>query len=139
PYIAAIDDSKKGDFKLTSPHQLFSDLSYQVAFRQALLNNPDLQAIDFHIAKNKGTVKHYTFNKTEEGVTDTSLGKLAVTKFSYYKSKNEFIEFWLAKDYAYLPVYVQNVEGGKTLYKLSIDELSYGGKAIHAGEEVSLN
>ena len=119
-YTADIHDSKKGEFQLTADTQLFSDLSYQVALRQALLHNHALKDISFNIAKNKSSIKRYSFQRVDEKLRETAIGKLDVVRFAYKKQEGASIEFWLAVKHDYLVVKVVSIEKGKTVYQLDV-------------------
>lgn len=102
-------------------------LSYQLQLQQDFLRGKD--KITYQIADG-GLLKEYQFSKVGEEVLDTPLGKVDTIKVERSRKNDKRITYaWLAKDWDYMLVRLQQQENGDA-YTLDITKASLDGKPI---------
>ncbi len=102
-------------------------LSYQLQLQQDFLRGKE--QISYQIADG-GLLKEYQFSKVGEEVLDTPLGKVNTIKVERSRKNDDRITYaWLAKDWEYLLVRLQQEEKGDT-YTLDITKASLDNKPI---------
>lgn len=102
-------------------------LSYQIQLQQDLLNGK--KDFAYQIADG-GRLKEYKFVTVGEELLDTPLGKVNTIKVKRSRENDERVTYaWLAKDWNYLLVRLQQEEKGE-VYTIYIHKATLNGKAI---------
>lgn len=102
-------------------------LSYQIQMQQDLLNGQ--KNFTYRIADG-GRLKEYKFSTVGEEMLDTPLGKVNTVKIKRSRENDERVTYaWLAKDWNYLLVRLQQEEKGEA-YTIYIHKATLDGKAI---------
>lgn len=102
-------------------------LSYQIQMQQDLLNGQ--KNFTYQIADG-GRLKEYKFSTVGEEMLDTPLGKVNTVKIKRSRENDERVTYaWLAKDWNYLLVRLQQEEKGEA-YTIYIHKATLDGKAI---------
>lgn len=102
-------------------------LSYQLQMVQEL--RAGKKKFNYNVADG-GELKDYAFEVLDEEMLDTPLGKVKAVKVKRSRSNNKRITYaWLAPDWEYLLVRLQQEEGGKS-YTIYINKASINGKNI---------
>lgn len=106
-------------------------LSAQFQLRQFLAQQGDaFETASFTIPDN-GKLKQYQVTKTGEETVETALGELDTIVLRYHREgSSRTTTFWLAKDWAYLIVKLEQIEKGGKAYSLALREASIGGQAV---------
>ncbi len=113
---------------LDIPAGTFDKLTYQLKLRQDLLNG---QEPGIYSVAEKRKLKEYGFILLGSEQLDTPVGKLNTVKIKRDRGPNSKREtfLWLAKDWDYLLVKIEQQEKGKN-YEVVMSEGRLGGKAI---------
>lgn len=102
-------------------------LSYQLQMQQDLLNGHE--RFEYQIADG-GRLKKYQFTTEGEEVLDTPLGKVKTVKIKRSREDNDRVTYaWLAKDWNYLLVRLQQEEKGD-VYTIYIHKATVDGQPI---------
>src|SRR5690606_237223 len=102
-------------------------LSYQLQLQYDLANNK--KDLVYQIADG-GRLKEYRFETVGEELLTTPLGKVNTVKVKRSRDNDDRVTFaWLAKDWDYLLVRLQQEEDGDE-YTISLTKASQNGKAI---------
>jgi len=102
-------------------------LSYQLQLQQDLINSKD--HFNYQIADG-GRLKDYKFEKIAEETLETPLGKVKTVKIKRSRENDDRVTYaWLAKDWNYLLVRLQQEENGDA-YTIYINKATLDGKAI---------
>ncbi|WP_331345611.1 DUF3108 domain-containing protein [Cellvibrio sp. UBA7661] len=102
-------------------------LSYQIQMQQDLLNGS--KSFSYQIADG-GRLKEYKFIVECEEILDTPLGKVNTIKVKRSRENDERVTYaWLAKDWNYLLVRLQQEEKGD-VYTIYIHKATLDGKSI---------
>lgn len=102
-------------------------LSYQLQLQQDLINGK--HNFSYQIADG-GRLKDYKFEKIGEETLETPLGKVKTVKIKRSRENDDRITYaWLAKDWNYLLVRLQQEENGDA-YTIYINKSTLDGKAI---------
>lgn len=102
-------------------------ISYQVQLQQDLINGK--KNFIYQIADG-GYLKEYKFITEGEEILDTPLGKVTAIKVKRSRDNDERVTYaWLAKDWHYLLVQLQQEEKG-TAYTITIQQASINGQSI---------
>ncbi|GAA5316420.1 MAG: DUF3108 domain-containing protein [Candidatus Pelagadaptatus aseana] len=113
--VNQVQDSK---WKMDLPEIALDKLSYQLQLRKDLINSSPLGP--YQIADG-GRLKTYEFEKIGESVIDTPMGKLNTVEIKRIrKKKNRTTHIWLAKDWDYLIVKIQQLEKDGKSYEINI-------------------
>lgn len=118
-------------WKMTIDHGILDKVSFQVQLQHDLLAGKD--QLNYAIADG-GHVKEYTFEILGEERLDTPLGEIDTLKIKRSRKDSDRVTYaWMAPDYQYLLVRMQQEEDGDT-YTIYIHEAEINGKAIKSFE-----
>jgi hypothetical protein len=118
---------QKTSWQMDIAQKVQDKLSYQIQMQQDLLNGK--KEFAYQIADG-GRLKEYKFATVGEELLDTPLGKVNTIKVKRSRENDERVTYaWLAKDWNYLLVRLQQEEKGDT-YTIYIHKAVINGKAI---------
>lgn len=118
---------QKTTWQMDIAQKVQDKLSYQIQLQQDLLSGK--QNFSYQIADG-GRLKEYKFTTVGEELLDTPLGKVNTVKVKRSRENDARITYaWLAKDWNYLLVRLQQEEKGDA-YTIYIHKASLDGKAI---------
>lgn len=118
---------QKTNWQMDITQRVQDKLSYQIQLQQDLLGGQ--KNFSYQIADG-GHLKEYKFITLGEEVLDTPLGKVNTVKVKRSRDNDERVTYaWLAKDWNYLLVRLQQEEKGSK-YTIYIHKASVDGKAI---------
>lgn len=118
---------QKTSWQMDIAQKVQDKLSYQIQMQQDLLNGK--KDFTYQIADG-GRLKEYKFTVVGEEMLDTPLGKVNTLKVKRSREKDERVTYaWLAKDWNYLLVRLQQEEKGEA-YTIYIHKATLDGKAI---------
>lgn len=118
---------QKTNWQMDINQRVQDKLSYQIQLQQDLLNGQ--KNFSYQIADG-GRLKDYKFITLGEEVLDTPLGKVNTVKVKRSRESDERVTYaWLAKDWNYLLVRLQQEEKGNE-YTIYIHKASVDGKPI---------
>ncbi|HSC68720.1 MAG TPA: DUF3108 domain-containing protein [Cellvibrio sp.] len=118
---------QKTSWQMDIAQKVQDKLSYQVQLQQDLLNGH--KNFVYQIADG-GRLKEYKFALVGEEILDTPLGKVNTVKIKRSRENDERVTYaWLAKDWNYLLVRLQQEEKGEA-YTIYIHKATLNGKAI---------
>lgn len=119
---------QKSNWQMNIVEKVQDKLSYQLQLQQEFIAGKE--QFSYSIADG-GHLKEYKFEKIGEEVLDTPLGKVKTVKVKRSRDNDERITYaWLAKDWNYLLVRLEQVEKGNsnTIY---ITKANLNGKPIN--------
>lgn len=118
---------QKTSWQMDIAQKVQDKLSYQIQMQQDLLNGH--KNFTYQIADG-GRLKEYKFTTVGEELLDTPLGKVKTIKVKRSRENDERVTYaWLAKDWSYLLVRLQQEEKGET-YTIYIHKATLDGKVI---------
>jgi hypothetical protein len=118
---------QKTSWEMDIAQKVQDKLSYQLQMQQDLLSGH--KDFDYQIADG-GHLKKYKFTTVGEEVLETPLGKVNTVKIKRSREDNDRVTYaWLAKDWNYLLVRLQQEEKGD-VYTIYIHKATVDGKAI---------
>jgi len=118
---------QKTSWQMDIAQKVQDKLSYQIQLQQDLLNGH--KDFVYQIADG-GRLKEYKFTTVGEEVLETPLGKVNTIKVKRSRENDERVTYaWLAKDWNYLLVRLQQEEKGEA-YTIYIHKATLDGKAI---------
>lgn len=118
---------QKTSWQMDITQKVQDKLSYQIQMQQDLLNGGE--SFTYQIADG-GRLKEYKFTIVGDEILDTPLGKVNTIKVKRSRENDERVTYaWLAKDWNYLLVRLQQEEKGDA-YTIYIQKASQDGKAI---------
>jgi hypothetical protein len=118
---------QKTSWQMDIAQKVQDKLSYQIQMQQDLLNGHKNFA--YQIADG-GRLKEYKFTTVGEELLDTPLGKVNTIKVKRSRENDERVTYaWLAKEWSYLLVRLQQEEKGET-YTIYIHKATLDGKTI---------
>ncbi|HEX7762594.1 MAG TPA: DUF3108 domain-containing protein [Cellvibrio sp.] len=118
---------QKTSWEMDIAQKVQDKLSYQLQMQQDLLNGH--KDFEYQIADG-GHLKKYKFTTVGEEMLDTPLGKVKTVKIKRSREDNDRVTYaWLAKDWNYLLVRLQQEEKGDT-YTIYIHKAVVDGKSI---------
>lgn len=118
---------QKTSWQMDIAQRVQDKLSYQIQMQQDLLNGK--KDVTYQIADG-GRLKEYKFLVVGEEMLDTPLGKVNTIKVKRSRENDERVTYaWLAKDWSYLLVRLQQEEKGET-YTIYIHKATLDGKPI---------
>jgi len=118
---------QKTSWQMDIAQRVQDKLSYQIQMQQDLLNGK--KDFTYQIADG-GRLKEYKFMVVGEEMLDTPLGKVNTLKVKRSRENDERVTYaWLAKDWNYLLVRLQQEEKGDA-YTIYIHKATLDGKAI---------
>jgi len=122
-----INNVNKSAWSMDIKQNVQDKLSYQLQLQQDFLRGKN--NLKYLIADG-GRLKDYNFEKVAEEVLDTPLGKVNTIKVKRGRENDTRTTYaWLAKDWGYLLVRLQQEEKGSA-YTLDITKASLDGKPI---------
>ncbi len=122
-----VNNVEKTSWTMDIKQKVQDKLSYQLQLQQDLIRNQENPS--YQIADG-GRLKDYQFFKIGEEILDTPLGKvntIKVERSRKYDKRKTYM--WLAKDWGYLLVRLQQEEKGEA-YTLDITKASLDGQPI---------
>ena len=118
---------QKTSWQMDIAQKVQDKLSYQIQMQQDLLNGQ--KDFTYQIADG-GRLKEYKFMTVGEEILDTPLGKVNTIKVKRSRENDTRVTYaWLAKDWNYLLVRLQQEEKGEA-YTIYIHKATLDGKAI---------
>lgn len=118
---------QKTSWQMDIAQRVQDKLSYQAQMQQDLINGH--KNFTYQIADG-GRLKEYKFTTMGEEVLETPLGKVNTIKVKRSRENDERVTYaWLAKDWNYLLVRLQQEEKGDA-YTIYIHKANLDGKAI---------
>lgn len=121
----AVQDST---WRMALPEIALDKLGYQLQLRKDLINN---RTIGTYSIADGGRLKTYEFAILGEEVVETPLGKLnAIQIKRIRKNKKRTTHIWLAKDWDYLIVKLQQVEKGGKAYEINLSSARVGDQNV---------
>lgn len=122
-----INKVQQTNWQMDITQRVQDKLSYQVQLQQDLMNNQ--KDFSYQIADG-GHLKEYKFVTLGEEILDTPLGKVNTVKVKRSRDNDKRVTYaWLAKDWNYLLVRLQQEEKGST-YTIYIHKAKQDGKVI---------
>lgn len=122
-----INKVQQTNWKMDIAQRVQDKLSYQIQLQQDLINGQT--NFSYQIADG-GHLKEYKFITLGEEVLETPLGKVNTVKVKRSRDNDKRVTYaWLAKDWNYLLVRLQQEEKGSK-YTIYIHKASVDGKAI---------
>ena len=118
----AIYTRKKKRREIALQPDYLGPISYQLQLRRDLVQ-PD-SSLRYTVIS-RGKIKHYQFERLDEEVISTGLGEVVAVKVRRVRENaGRETVFWMAKEFAYLPVKVwQREEDGET-YEMTLKSLT---------------
>ena len=114
-------------WKMDIAQRVQDKLSYQLQLQQDLINNRE--ELVYQIADG-GRLKEYGFEIVGEELLETPLGKVNTVKVKRSRENDDRVTYaWLAKDWDYLLVRLQQEEDGHA-YTIYLGEAEINGKKI---------
>lgn len=118
---------QKTSWQMDIAQKVQDKLSYQIQMQQDLLNGH--KNFTYQIADG-GRLKEYKFTTVGEEILDTPLGKVNTIKVKRSREDDDRVTYaWLAKDWNYLLVRLQQEEKGEA-YTIYIHKAILDGKTI---------
>jgi len=122
-----VNNVQNSSWKMDISQQVQDKLSYQLQLQQDLLDGKS--KFVYQIADG-GRLKEYAFEIVGEETLDTPLGKVNTVKVKRTRENSDRITFaWLAKDWDYLLVRMQQEEKGDT-YTITLNKANVNGQDI---------
>lgn len=129
-----LNDVQAKPWKMAIPDGCMDKLGYQIKMRADLLlhysqstQKPDLT----YLIADGGRVKTYTFEILGEELIDTPVGRLSTIKVARLREDDKRSTiFWLAKDWQFLLVRLEQADSGKTSFNLSLKEATVNGTDV---------
>lgn len=127
PNKTVTNNVQKTSWEMDITQKVQDKLSYQLQMQQDLLNGH--KNFDYQIADG-GHLKKYKFTTVGEEMLETPLGKVNTVKIKRSREDNDRVTYaWLAKDWNYLLVRLQQEEKGD-VYTIYIHKANLDGKPI---------
>ena len=132
--MTVLNNVQSKPWKMSVSENSLDKLVYQLQMRADLLHArsqslpwPDLK---YEIADG-GKLKHYEFEVIGEEIIETPMGEINTLKIMRIKHrKNRETALWLAPDYDFLLVRLQQLEGNGKGFELLLKEAEFDGKSI---------
>jgi hypothetical protein len=120
---------------------ILDKLLYQFSMREdlerAALKNEPWPSMTYQIADD-GRLKTYDFKVTGEEELETPVGKINTVKvIRVRKSEDRSTTFWLAPDYEFMLIRLQQIEKKNRGFELHLEEAEFNGKQIKASGKAS--
>lgn len=129
----AINSAEKEPISITLPDHSLDKLNYQLQLRNDLMQD---KAIGPYAVVDKKRIKTYRFEHLGEERVTTPLGQFNAVKLRRQRKESSSREtvIWLAKDWDYLMLKIQQNENGKS-YEILLAEGQLDGAPIQGLEE----
>lgn len=116
-------------WKMDIPEQALDKLSYQLQLRTDLLNGKSLPEYDI---ADGGRLKHYQFKVLGEEEVNTDAGRFMTVKVERVREDDpdRHTFFWMAKDFDYMVVRLQQREDDGSDYEIDLNEATLDGKKV---------
>lgn len=116
-------------WKMEIPEAALDKLSYQLQLRQDLLAQKPV--LSYQVADG-GRLKTYHFEVLKEETLDTPVGKLITVKVKKVRAsgKKRVTYLWLAKDWNYLLVRLQQKESDGKHYEINLAQAELNGEQV---------
>lgn len=129
-----LNDVQSKPWKMTIPDGTMDKLGYQIKMRADLqryfsqtTQKPKLS----YLIADGGRVKTYNFKILGDEYIDTPVGRLNTVKLARFrKNDKRSTIFWLAKDWQFLLVRLEQVESGKASFNLFLKQATVNGIAV---------
>jgi hypothetical protein len=129
-----LNDVQSKPWKMTIPDGVMDKLGYQIKMRSDLQHyysqsteTPDLS---YQIADG-GRLKTYNFKTLGEEYIDTPVGRLNTVKIVRIRNNDKRSTiFWLAKDWDFLLVRLEQVKSGKNSFNLFLKKATVNGSEV---------
>jgi hypothetical protein len=117
---------------------ILDKLLYQFRMREdlekAALNNEPWPSMTYQIADG-GRLKTYDFKVTGEEELETPVGNINTVKvIRVRKSEDRSTSFWLAPDYEFMLIRLQQIEKKNRGFELHLEEAEFDGKQINGSD-----
>jgi hypothetical protein len=127
PTKTVTNNVQKISWEMDIAQKVQDKLSYQLQMQQDLINGH--KDFEYQIADG-GRLKKYKFTTVGEELLETPLGKVNTVKIKRSREDNDRVTYaWLAKDWNYLLVRLQQEEKGD-VYTIYIHKATLDGKVI---------
>jgi len=123
------NDVQNNPWEMSIPDRVLDKLSYQVQLRSDLINQRPV--LSYQVADG-GRLKTYHFEIMGEEVLNTPLGQFHTVKVKRTRSTRKKREtyLWLAKDWDYLLVRLQQIEKGGKRYEINLAQAELAGETV---------
>lgn len=123
------NDVQNKPWEMPIQEKVLDKLSYQVQLRSDLINQRPV--LSYQVADG-GRLKTYQFEVLGEEVLTTPLGQFHTVKVKRTRSSRKYREtyLWLAKDWDYLLVRLQQIEKGGARYEINLAQAELAGKTV---------
>lgn len=127
--LKVVNNVQAKPWSMTIPELTLDKLSYQLQLRSDLLNGK--QSLQYDIADG-GRLKTYLFEMVGEEMLQTRLGKLATVKIKKIRStgKKRTTYIWMAKNWDYLLVKLQQTENNGKTYAIHLLSAEIDGETV---------
>jgi len=127
--LRVVNNVQAKPWSMTIPELTLDKLSYQLQLRSDLLNGK--QSLQYDIADG-GRLKTYLFEMVGEEMLQTRLGKLATVKIKKIRStgKKRTTYIWMAKNWDYLLVKLQQTENNGKTYAIHLLSAEIDGETV---------
>ncbi|MCW8194334.1 DUF3108 domain-containing protein [Proteobacteria bacterium 005FR1] len=123
-----INNVERKPWKMEVPLLALDKLSYQLQIRADLINERPL--LEYKIADG-GRIKEYSFEVLGEEEIDTDAGRFKAVKVKRVReNEDRQTVFWMAKDWDYLIVRLQQVEDDGASYEIDLNRATLDGKPV---------
>lgn len=127
--LKVVNNVQEKPWSMSIPELTLDKLSYQLQLRSDLLNGK--QSLQYDIADG-GRLKTYLFEMVGEEMLQTRLGKLATVKIKKIRStgKKRTTYIWMAKNWDYLLVKLQQTENNGKTYAIHLLSAEIDGETV---------
>lgn len=124
-----VNNVERKPWKMKIPDLALDKVSYQLQIRSDLINQKPL--LSYNIADG-GRLKQYDFEILGEEEIETRAGKFTAIRVKRIREESEERQtiFWLAKDWDYLVIRVQQQEEDGASYEIDLREATLGGVKV---------
>jgi hypothetical protein len=123
-----INNVERKPWKMEVPLLALDKLSYQLQIRADLIHNRPL--LEYKIADG-GRIKEYSFELLGEEEVQTDAGRFMAVKVKRIReNEDRQTIFWMAKDWDYMIVRLQQQEEDGATYEIDLSRATLDGKAV---------
>lgn len=121
------NDVESKPWKMDIPRLAMDKLSFQMQLRADLINGKPLTEYDI---ADGGRLKQYRFEVLGEEEVNTDAGRFKTVKVKRLREDaDRHTTFWLAKDWDYMVVRLQQIDDGES-YEIDLNEATLDGKKV---------